>query len=143
MAETQPGDVLVDANVLIDIATDDPNWGAWSAEALARAGRGRGLVLSPVVYAEVSVAYARIEEVDAFLPPALFRREDPPWEAAFLAGKAHLAYRRRGGSRATALPDFFIGAHAAVRGHLLLTRDRGRFATYFPTVPIIAPEAGA
>ena len=99
--------MLVDANVLIDIATDDPNWGVWSANALAEAGRGRGLVLSPIVYAEVSVAYERIEEVDAFLPPSVFRREDPPWEAAFLAGKAHLAYRRRGGERRTPMPDFF------------------------------------
>ena len=140
MAEAAGGEVLVDANVLIDIATDDPRWGPWSANALTEAGRGRGLVLSPIVYAEVSVAYERIEEVDAFLPPSVFRREDPPWEAAFLAGKAHLAYRRRGGERRTPMPDFFIGAHAAVRGHILLTRDRGRFETYFPTLTIIAPD---
>ena len=134
------GEVLVDGCVLIDIATDDPRWGAWSADALAEAGRGRGLVLSPIVYAEVSVAYRRIEEVDAFLPAPLFRREDPPWAAAFLAGKAHLAYRERGGMRRTPIPDFFIGAHAAVRGHVLLTQDRARFETYFPTLQIIAPD---
>ena len=137
------GEVLVDANVLIDIATDDPDWGAWSARALTEAGRGRGLVLSPIVYAEVSVAYERIEEVDDFLPAALFRREDPPWEAAFLAGKAHLTYRRRGGTRATPMPDFFIGAHAAVRGYALLTRDRTRFETYFPKLHVIAPGGEA
>ena len=137
------GEILVDANVLIDIATDDPRWGGWSARALAEAGRGRGLVLSPIVYAEVSVAYERIEEVDTFLPVALFRREDPPWEAAFLAGKAHLAYRKRGGARATPMPDFFIGAHAAVRDYALLTRDRTRFETYFPRLHVIAPGGEA
>ena len=140
---TAGGEVLVDANVLIDIATDDPLWATWSAQALAEAGRGRGLVLSPIVFAEVSVAYERIEEVDAFLPPSLFRREDPPWAAAFLAGKAHLAYRRRGGTRVTTMPDFFVGAHAAVRGYVLLTRDRARFETYFPTLQLIAPDGKA
>ena len=137
------GEALVDANVLIDIATDDARWGAWSARALAEAGRGRSLVLSPIVYAEVSVAYERIEEVDAFLPSPVFRREDPPWEAAFLAGKAHLAYRSRGGDRRTPMPDFFIGAHAAVRGYVVLTRDRRRFETYFPKLQIIAPDEDA
>jgi predicted nucleic acid-binding protein len=131
--------VLVDANVLIDIATDDPAWGRWSADALTRIGRGRRLVLNPIVYAEVSIAFDRIETLDTLLPVEIFHREDPPWEAAFLAGKAFLAYRRRGGTRTTPLPDFFIGAHAAVRGHALLTRDAGRFATYFPTVDVIAP----
>jgi predicted nucleic acid-binding protein len=132
--------VLIDANILIDIATDDPVWGDWSADALARAGRGRRRVLNPVVYAEVSVAFDRIEDLDALLPAGVFDREDPPWEAAFLAGKAFLAYRRRGGARTTTLPDFFIGAHAAVKGYALLTRDRGRFQTYFPSVDLIGPS---
>lgn len=135
--------VLVDANVLIDVATDDPRWGEWSARALEEAGRGRRLILSPIVYAEVSIAFERIEELDALLPPSVFHREALPWEAAFLAGKAFLAYRRRGGARTTPLPDFLIGAHAAVRGHALLTRDRGRFATYFPTVELIEPDQSA
>ncbi len=131
--------VLIDANILIDIATEDTEWGEWSAEALARVGRGRRRVLNPIVYAEVSVAFDRVEELDALLPAGVFDREDPPWDAAFLAGKAFLAYRRRGGARTTTLPDFFIGAHAAVKGYALLTRDRGRFETYFPSVDVIGP----
>lgn len=137
------GGVLVDANVLIDVATDSPRWGEWSASALAEAGRDRQLILSPIVYAEVSIAFERIEELDALLPPDVFHREALPWEAAFLAGKAFLAYRRRGGARTSPLPDFLIGAHAAVRGYALLTRDRGRFATYFPTVELIEPKPGS
>ena len=132
--------VLVDANVLIDVATEDPAWAEWSADALEQAGRGARLVINPIVYAEVSVAFDRIEDLDALLPPDVFHREALPWGAAFLAGKAFLAYRRRGGTKETPLPDFYIGAHAAVRGHRLLTRDRGRFATYFPTVELIAPN---
>lgn len=133
------GPVLVDANVLIDVATDDPVWGDWSAAALARAGAEGRIVINPLVYAEVSVAFARIEDLDGLLPETVFRREPLPWAAGFLAGKAFLAYRRRGGPRPGILPDFYIGAHAAVAGYRLLTRDRGRFATYFPTVPLIAP----
>jgi predicted nucleic acid-binding protein len=136
-----PADVLVDSNVLIDIATDDPVWAGWSADALTQAGRGRRLVLNPIVYAEVSVAFDCIEDVERLLPTKVFVREDLPWEAAFLAGKAFLEYRRRGGVRTTTLPDFFIGAHAAVRGYALLSRDRGRFATCFPTLELISPES--
>lgn len=131
--------VLVDANILIDIATDDPAWGKWSAEALERAARGRQLLINPLIYAEVSVAFSRIEDLDQLLPATVFQREDLPWEAGFLAGKAYLAYRRRGGARSSPLPDFYIGAHAAVRSHMLLTRDKGRYETYFPTVQVIAP----
>ena len=132
--------ILVDANILIDVATDGPVWADWSATELGHAGRGDRLVINPIVYAEVSVAFDRIEDLDALLPPDVFHREALPWEAAFLAGKAFLAYRRRGGTTKTLLPDFFIGAHAAVRGHRLLTRDRGCFATCFPTVELIAPS---
>lgn len=131
--------VLVDANILIDIATDDPAWGKWSAGALEQVARGRQLLINPLIYAEVSVAFSRIEDLDQLLPATVFQREDLPWEAGFLAGKAYLAYRRRGGARSSPLPDFYIGAHAAVRGHMLLTRDRGRYETYFPTVQVIAP----
>ncbi len=131
--------VLVDANVLIDIATDDPDWAEWSADALRRAGRGERLIVNPIIYAEVSVAFTRIEDLNELLPSGLFRREDLPWDAAFLAGKAFLRYRRQGGTRTAPLPDFYIGAHAAVGGYRLLTRDRGRFGTYFPTVQIISP----
>ena len=89
--------------------------------------------------AELSVAHSRIETLDALLPEDVFHREALPWSAAFLAGKAFLAYRRRGGARASPLPDFYIGAHAAVRGYRLLTRDQGRYTTYFPTLTVISP----
>jgi hypothetical protein len=132
--------VLVDSNVILDVAAADPKWGAWSAAALAREGSQAGLVINPIIYAEVSVGYARVEDLDELLPAAEFHREPLPYEAAFLAGKAFLAYRRRGGRGATPLPDFYIGAHAAVAGYRLLTRDATRYRTYFPTVPIVAPD---
>lgn len=132
-------DTFVDANVLIDIATDDPTWSDWSESALRRAGQGGRLLINPIIYAEVSIAFDRIEDVDDLLPEAVFHREDLPWEAAFLAGKAFHAYRRRGGTRTLPLPDFFIGAHAAVRGYRLLTRDAARFRTYFPKLDLITP----
>jgi predicted nucleic acid-binding protein len=131
--------VLVDSNVLLDVATEDRTWFAWSSSALARVGGEASLVVNPVVYAEVSVRYGRIEEVEAALPADLFRREAIPYEAAFLAAKCFVAYRRRGGRRAAPLPDFFIGAHAAVAGYRVLTRDASRFRTYFPGLDVIAP----
>lgn len=99
-----------------------------------------GLVVNPVIYAEVSIGFQRIEELEEALPPALFRRDALPWEAAFLAGKAFLEYRRSTGLRRTPLPDFYIGAHAAVRGFTLLTRDASRYRSYFPTLALVAPE---
>ena len=134
--------VLVDSNILIDIATDDPVWGKWSAAALTQAGQGARLIINPLIYAEVSVTHSRIETLDALLPEEVFAREPMPWSAAFLAGKAFLAYRRKGGARASPLPNFYIGAHAAVRGYQLLTRDRGRYAAYFPSLDLISPESG-
>ncbi len=131
--------VLVDSNVILDVATDDPAWGAWSAEALARAADESVLVVNPIVFAEVSVGFERVEELEDALPPELFRRDPLPYEAAFLAGKAFLAYRRRGGRRPVPLPDFYVGAHAAVAGHVLLTRDARRYRTYFPRLALIAP----
>jgi hypothetical protein len=131
---------LVDANVLLDIVTEDPTWYAWSSEALATAADSATLAINPVIYAEVSIGFARIEELDVALPPDAFRCDPIPWEAAFLAGKCFLAYRRRGGTKRSPLPDFFIGAHAAVRGHTLLTRDPTRYRTYFPTVTMIHPH---
>lgn len=132
--------VLVDANVLIDVATNDPDWGDWSAAALTEAGEQARLVINPIIFAEVSVAHSRIETLDSVLPESVFAREPLPWPAAFLAGKAFLAYRRRGGARRSPLPDFYIGAHAAIRGYRLLTRDRARYATYFPKLVLIAPH---
>ena len=129
--------VLVDSNVLLDIVTGDATWAAWSRRAIADAGRQSVLVINPVVYAEVSVGFERVEEVDGVLPPGVFRREELPWDAAFVAGKAYRQYRRRGGDRRSPLPDFYIGAHAAVRGYALLTRDVARYRTYFPHLPLI------
>ena len=131
--------VLVDSNVLLDIATNDSGWGEWSANALAEAVEHTTLVINPIIYSEVSIGFTTIEALDAALPATLYRRESLPWEAAFLAGKSFLLYRRRGGARTSPLPDFYIGAHAAI-GHLaLLTRDVARYRSYFPTIEIIAP----
>jgi len=132
--------VLIDANVLLDVMTEDARWLAWSMDAIARAADRYRLVINPVVYAEVSIRYTRIEELDAALPKTMFDREGIPYEAAFLAGKSFLAYRRRGGTRQSPLPDFFIGAHAAVAGYLLMTRDAVRYRTYFPKLSLIAPD---
>jgi len=136
-----PAAVLVDSNVILDVATADPLWSRWSIEALESASDGSILVINPLIYAEVSASYDRIEDVDAIVPTSLFRRDPLPYEAAFLAGKAFVTYRRRGGTRSVPLPDFYIGAHAAVAGYLLLTRDARRFRTYFPTLEILSPEA--
>lgn len=132
--------VLVDANVLLDVMTEDEVWLAWSADALEQTADRHRLVINPVIYAEVSVRYSRIEDLDAALPRAMFDREAIPYAAAFLAGKAFLAYRQRGGTRHAPLPDFFIGAHAAVAGYWLMTRDAARYRTYFPRLRLIAPD---
>ena len=131
--------VLVDSNVILDIATNDPRWFEWSKATLSRLGGSSVLVINAIIYAEVSADYDTIEQVNNILPPLVFRREPISYEAAFLAGKAYTTYRRRGGQRSSPLPDFFIGAHAAVAGYRLLTRDAERYRTYFPTVELIAP----
>ena len=132
--------VLVDSNVLLDIATEDPKWGEWSARALAECAERTALIVNPIVYAEVSIGFRTIEALDAALPADFLEREALPWEAGFLAGKCFVQYRRRGGLRATPLPDFYIGAHAAIEGLALLTRDGARYRSYFPTVEILGPE---
>jgi predicted nucleic acid-binding protein len=132
--------VLVDTNVLLDVLTDDPVFGPWSSKMLARAADESILVINPVIYAEVSVKYDSVEDLDEVLPASQFRRDPLPYDAAFLAGKVFAAYRRRGGTRQSPLPDFFIGAHAAIAGLRLLTRDARRFRTYFPTLQILSPE---
>lgn len=131
--------VLVDSNVLLDIATDDSRWAEWSSNALAEAADKAPLSINPIIYAEVSIRYETIEEFELVVPADVFRREPFPYEAGFLAGKAFMSYRRRGGRRSSPLPDFYIGAHAAVSGYQLLTRDASRYRTYFPTVELIAP----
>jgi predicted nucleic acid-binding protein len=137
VARTEP--VLVDSNVILDIAYEDPNWREWSEAAIERAAGETALVINPIIYAEVSIGYAQAAHVEAVMPADRFRREALPYEAAFAAGKAFLDYRRRGGTKTSPLPDFYIGAHAAVRRYRLLTRDAARYRTYFPTVELIAP----
>jgi predicted nucleic acid-binding protein len=133
--------VLVDTNVLVDILTANPVWAPWSARAIATAAEEAVLVINPIIYGEVSASYPTIEELDAALEPRIFRREDIPYPASFLAGRCYLDYRRRGGTRRSPLPDFYIGAHAAVAGYRLLTRDAARYRTYFPSLELIAPDA--
>lgn len=134
--------VLVDSNVLIDIASGDPVWEPWSSQALAECAEYAGLVINPIIYSEVSVSYQTIETLDAALPLHLYERASLPWEAGFLAGKCFLAYRRAGGRRTAPLPDLYIGAHAAIKGLALLTRDATRYRTYFPRLEVLAPPTG-
>jgi predicted nucleic acid-binding protein len=133
--------VLVDTNVLVDILTHDPMWEAWSRGALDAAMERSVLVINPIVYGELSVGFRTLEELDTTLPTDLYRREPLPYPAAFLAGKAFEAYRGRGGLRRTPLADFYIGAHAALAGYALLTRDAARYRTSFPRLSLITPEA--
>ena len=135
-----PPGTLVDSNVLLDVLTEDRTWLEWSAQALAVAADAGPLYVNPIIYAEVSVRFSMVEELDEALPPQDFRRVPLPWESAFLAGKAFVRYRRHGGTRSSTLPDFFIGAHAAVEDLVLLTRDASRYRTYFPTVRLSAPH---
>jgi len=134
------GLVLVDANVILDVATDDLQWGEWSAGQLASVADRSRLAINPIIYSEVSVAYERIEDLDTVLSPADFLRLPIPYEAGFLAGKCFLRYRQAGGARRSPLPDFYIGAHASVDGLTLLTRDSNRYRTYFPNLGLIAPR---
>ena len=129
---------LVDSNVLLDLFTEDPRWREWSETQLADALDRGPTLINPIIYAEISISFERIEELEQALPQEL-EREALPWEAAFLAGKCFLAYRRRGGERRSPLPDFYIGAHAAVTGRALLTRDPGRYRSLFPRLELISP----
>ena len=129
--------VLVDTNVLLDIVQDDPDWGDWAQRQLETASLRGPLAINAVIYAELSMAYERIEDLDRVVQQAGLRQLTIPREALFLAGKAFLQYRRRRGGRTGVLPDFFIGAHAAVTGTPILTRDVRRYRTYFPTVEIL------
>jgi predicted nucleic acid-binding protein len=136
----RPPTTLVDACVILDLTTNDPKWADWSAEAIADAADEGPLVINPIIYAEISVDFSSIEELDEVLADADLRREPLPFEAGFLAGKAYVSHRRRGGTRRSLLGDFYIGAHAAISGHRLLTRDTDRYRTYFATVPLITPN---
>ncbi len=132
--------LLVDSNVILDIFLDDPKWVDWSVSVLADASCNSTLYINQIIYAEVSIGFQRIEELESALNAGGFQILEIPKEALFLAGKAYLNYRRRRGTKKSPLPDFYVGAQAAVLGLDLITRDEGKYRTYFPTVKIICPE---
>jgi predicted nucleic acid-binding protein len=131
---------LVDSNVLIDVFAGRSRWTEWSVRELTRAGDEGPVFLNQIVYAEISVGFATVEECEWAVEAQGIERIPLPWPSAFVAGRAFTDYRRRGGARRSPLPDFFIGAHAAVEGLRLLTRDPARYRTYFPTIELITPE---
>jgi len=131
--------ILVDTNVLLDVVLDDPRWSNWSLKALETAQARDKLAVNPVIYSELSIAFARIEELEQVLTEGGFAMEPIPREALFLAGKAFMSYRKRQGVKTNVLPDFFVGAHAAVTESAILTRDVGRYRAYFPTLTLITP----
>ena len=131
---------LVDTNVILDVLTEDPIWLSWSLRSLAAAAETGPLYINLIIYSELSIRFSRVEDLDEALPAQDYRRASLPWEAAFLASKVFLDYRRNGGARTSTLPDFYIGAHAAVDDLSLLTRDSSRYRTYFPGVRLITPH---
>lgn len=131
--------VFVDSNVILDILTKDDVWQTWSSDALRNAADNNRLVINAIVFAEVSINFDLVEEANEALA-SIYDREAIPFDAAFLAGKVFLKYRQRGGTRTSMLPDFLIGAHAAVQGYGLLTRDVARYRSYFPRLRLIAPN---
>jgi len=131
--------LLVDTNVLVDVLQNDPQWADWSIAQLRAQAQLHALVINPVIYAELSLSFSTFEALDRAVATMELALHEVPRPALFLAGKAYLQYRRRGGAKAQVLPDFFIGAHAAVEGWPLLTRDASRFRTYFPRLEVIAP----
>jgi predicted nucleic acid-binding protein len=132
-------EILVDSNIILDIVTENPNWFEWSSDQLTKYAERTKLNINPIIYAEISIGFQKIEELEAILPINFFHRLELPWEAAFLAGKCFAKYRQQGGTKRSPLPDFYIGAHAAIANMILLTRDVNRYRTYFPTLEIIAP----
>lgn len=133
--------VLIDSNILIDVLDDDPRWARWSEARLADFAEAGRAVINPIVYAEVAAGFATLEHLEAAIGGFMLIREALPWEAAFLASRAYLQYRQRGGARRSPMPDFYIGAHAALAGHALLTRDPLRYREYFPRLDVIAPDS--
>ena len=134
--------VLVDTNVILDLLTDDENWAEWSEQMLCHFDQQGPLWINPIIYTELSISFERIEELDKAVGGCGFEWLEMPREALFLAGKVFLQYRRRQGSKPSPLRDFYIGAHAAVSGLKLLTRDRGRYQTYYPTLEVVSPQTG-
>lgn len=131
--------VLVDANVLIDLFTDDSEWAEWSSQVLADAAMTGEVLINPIIYAEVSIAFQRAAVLNKVLGDLEISQVDLPYPAAFLAGKAFLEYRQRGGLKRSPLPDFYIGGHALHDRLKLLTRDPKRYQTYFPKVELVSP----
>lgn len=134
---------LVDTNVIVDILSRNPTWFEWSAKTLRASADEGPLAINPIIYAELAVGFERVEDLDVALPESDWRRLPLPWSAGFLAGRCFGEYRRRGGLRPRPLPDFYIGAHAAVEQLAVITRDVRRYRTYFPTVELVAPQARA
>ena len=133
--------ILIDSCVVTDLADPESAWFEWSASTLERLDQNNTMVINPIIYAECSVGFARIEEVETLFETLGFAMKPIPREALFLAGKAFLQYKKRKGEKGNVLPDFFIGAHAAISGFSLMSRDKGRFSTYFPSVELIIPES--
>jgi predicted nucleic acid-binding protein len=131
--------ILVDSNVILDIFLDDPNWFDWSSKILEQYSESHSLCINPIVYTEVSIGFSRIEDLEQAIKSCGFRFLDMPKESLFLAGKVFLKYRKLKGNKTAPLPDFYIGAHAAVTGMPLITRDISRISHYFPSVKIISP----
>jgi predicted nucleic acid-binding protein len=130
---------LIDSCVLLDVITGDKQWADWSSAQIAAAVDTSRAVINPLIYAEVSVGYQTVEEMEELLPPDAYEREPLPYRAGFAAGKAFLQYRRSGGQKRSPMPDLYIGAHAAVAGYRLLTRGVNRYRTYFPSIGLIIP----
>ncbi|NNG72567.1 type II toxin-antitoxin system VapC family toxin [Rhizobium laguerreae] len=131
---------LVDTNILVDLAVVGSDWHGWSRRRMLDVFKDGPVLINPIIYSEFSVRYDDVDEVDRLLPQDEFRRENLPWPAAFAAAAAFRLYRRAGGGRERILPDFFIGAHAAIRGYRILTRDLSGYRSYFPSVDLITPE---
>ena len=131
--------LIVDTNVLVDVLQDDPDWAEWSISQLRAQAQVHELTINAIIYAELSLAFATVESLDAVVDRMRLTVADLPRPALFLAGQAFLRYRRAGGAKSNVLSDFFIGAHAAVERCPLLTRDLQRYRAYFPTVELIAP----
>jgi predicted nucleic acid-binding protein len=132
---------LVDSNIILDLFLNDAVWAAWSESILAEHGSRGSLYINPVIYAEVSIGFRQIEDLESAIQRAGFKMLEIPKEALFLAGKAFLKYRKKGGAKKSPLPDFFIGAQAAVLYIKLITRDSSRYSSYFPTVELVCPDS--
>lgn len=132
--------VLVDSNVLLDLILKQGPWYEWSRQQFRDLANRHTIIINPIIYAELSVGFDRIEDLDDLLSGSMIEREDLPWDAAFLAGKCFLQYRKRGGAKTAPLPDFYIGAHATIHDYMLLSRDKGRYTSYFPKINLISPE---